>query len=165
MAETYSVPKAEPASSLQPSTSTQAALGGADGKDRAGSEETDPDGTRKRSSRIGKMEHKKREEEERKAQEEADAARKAEEKRLARLRKKQERAQHEGHEESRCASSQLHGNLNDAAPSVPPCGALYTTHGHGKRVEHGCSVQHAVRSHGPVCSQCLLPHSGPRACT
>ena len=105
MAEAHSLElKAEPASSLQPSTSTQAALGGAEGKDREGSEDTDLDGARKRSSRIGKLEHKKQLEEERRAQEEADAARKAEEKRLARLRKKQERAQHEGHEESRCAS-------------------------------------------------------------
>jgi hypothetical protein len=54
---------------------------------------------RKRSSRICKMEVKKRHEEEIKAEEEKEAERRAEEKREARQRRKQEREQQQGIEE------------------------------------------------------------------
>lgn len=50
---------------------------------------------RKRSSRICKMEEKKKEDEEKRAEEEAEAERKAEEKRQARQRRKQEKEMHQ----------------------------------------------------------------------
>jgi hypothetical protein len=62
--------------------------------------------TRKRSSRICKMEVKKRQEEEIKAEEEKEAERRAEEKRLARQRRKQEKELQQGIEEQqRCATA------------------------------------------------------------
>eukprot|EP00892_Ulva_mutabilis_P012785 jgi/Ulvmu1/987/UM103_0014.1 len=54
---------------------------------------------RKRSSRICKMEEKKKEEEEKRAEEEAEAERKAEEKRIARQRRKQVKEMHQSTED------------------------------------------------------------------
>lgn len=51
---------------------------------------------RKRSTRICKMEEKKKEEEEKRAEEEAEAERKAEQKRVARQKRKQEKEQYQG---------------------------------------------------------------------
>lgn len=76
------------------------------GGDSRSQDEAAQETMRKRSSRICKMEVKKRQEEEIRAEEEAEAERKAEEKRLARQRRKQEREQQQGIEEQqRCAAS------------------------------------------------------------
>lgn len=77
----------------QDPSSSYAAASSQDGEDNAG---------RKRSSRIGKMETKKKEDDERRAREELEAQRKAEEKRIARLKRKQERAQAGLGDEHRC---------------------------------------------------------------
>ena len=63
---------------------------------------------RKRSSRIWKMEVKKRQEEEIRAEEEAEAERRAEEKRVARQRRKQEREQQQGIEDQQRCDTCLH---------------------------------------------------------
>jgi hypothetical protein len=61
--------------------------------------------TRKRSTRICKMEEKRRHEEEIRAEEEAEAERRAEEKRMARQRRKQEREHQQSiDEQQRCAT-------------------------------------------------------------
>lgn len=58
---------------------------------------------RKRSSRICKMEEKKKEEEEKRAEEEAEVERKAEEKRVARQRRKQVKEMHQStDDQQRC---------------------------------------------------------------
>ena len=92
-------------SQQQPASSEKDVAGPSSSQAPALSHETEGEAGRKRSSRIGKMETKKREEDERRAREEEEAQRKAEEKRLARLRRKQERAAAGLGEEDRCAQS------------------------------------------------------------
>lgn len=79
------------------------------GGDITAQDEAAQETLRKRSSRICKMEVKKRHEEEIKAEEEAEAERRAEEKRVARQRRKQEREQLQGIEEQqRCVLASNH---------------------------------------------------------
>lgn len=71
-------------------------------------EEQELNAARKRSSRICKMEEKKKEDEEKRAEEEAEAERKAEEKRVARQKRKQEKELHQGtDDQQRYVSSEI----------------------------------------------------------
>jgi hypothetical protein len=94
----------------QQSDRLQAALTPQVGKEPVTSADSESEAGRKRSSRIGLMECKRREEDERRARDELEAQKRAEDKRVARLRKKHERLQYQqyplnqGGEEGRCAA-------------------------------------------------------------
>jgi hypothetical protein len=93
----------------QESGSQQAADALNVGRDTLSPADLESEAGRKRSTRIGLMERKRREEDERKAREELEAQKRAEDKRVARIRKKYERLQYQqypgsqGGEDSGCA--------------------------------------------------------------